>query len=219
MSDIKTAISNGFADMLSAAKTGMSNIVDAVKDGFSSAKTAVSNGISDMLSLITGKVGDFKSAGASLMTNFAQGILDGLGSAVDAVKNAVDTIGGLLPGSPAKWGPLSGQGWTQIRGQHLVEDLAAGMDSRTDKVSSVAQDIADLMTLGSNSALAYDQITNPLSTGGSGGGSTSGYTINVQPGAVSVQVAAGADPAEARAAFDGADDQLAESLLNALKRR
>lgn len=150
-----------------------------------------------------------------MMASLASGIVSGIGNAVGAVRDAVGQITDLLPGSPAQTGPLSGQGYALIRGQHLSEDLAAGISSSESDVQRAARDLADLMTLSFDSGSAFDAIT----TGGSSAGGSGGSSLYVEAGAIVVQVGEGVDPAAARAAFDGADDELADKLLSALQRR
>lgn len=226
-SNIKTNVSNSIDDIRSAVIAGwnaikaaitaaMEAIVSAIRNGMSNAKSAVSNGISEMVSTVTGAAGRFLSAGESLMSNLAQGILNGIGNAVGAVKNAVGQLTDLLPGSPAKKGPLSGQGYTRIRGMHFSEDLAAGIMGGSGLVARAAGDIADLMTLNLDSGAAFNAIANGTSGGGIGGGGT---TISIAPGAIVLQVGDGVTASEARQAFDGAASSLAEELLTAIRRR
>jgi ethanolamine utilization microcompartment shell protein EutL len=93
----------------------------------------------------------------------------------------------------------------------MVEDLAAGL-SRTTPVATAMGDIADLMALSMAPKAAMAAIVSGRNMLGQGG------DIIVEAGAVQVQVGAGVDPAEARAAFSDAGEELA-SLLTALRRR
>jgi TP901 family phage tail tape measure protein len=74
------------------------------------------------------------SAGRSLGSNFGQGIRDSIGSAVSAAKDMVSKVGGLLPHSPAKWGPLSGTGSPELAGMKIATMLADGMRSGASDV-------------------------------------------------------------------------------------
>jgi hypothetical protein len=72
--------------------------------------------------------------------------------------------------------------------------------------------------MGANLQLSTTGLES-FTTGGSSpyqGGSGSVY---VEAGAVVIQIGDGVDPAAARAAFDGADGELADKLLSALQRR
>ena len=216
MSTILSVITNGWRTIVNAVQSAMSSIVNAIQNGMSTAASAVSNGISTMVSIVEGAAGLFLAAGASLMANLAQGILNGIGNAVGAVENAVGQLTSLLPGSPAKTGPLSGQGYAMIRGQHLSEDLAAGITGRAGLVARAAGDIADLMTLNLDSGAAFSAIANGTSTGSGDGG---GITISIAPGAIVLQVGDGVTAGEARQAFDGAAASFADELLTQIRRR
>lgn len=54
-------------------------------------------------------------SGKSLMQGFLNGIDDMFGPIGDAVSGALDWVLGFFPHSPAKRGPLSGSGWTQLK--------------------------------------------------------------------------------------------------------
>ncbi len=125
-----------------------------------------------------------------------------------------------LPGSPAEIGPLSGQGYSLIRGQHLIEDLTSGV-SDTNSLKRAMGDVADLMSLSLNDATAFDAMTGPVGASGSGmsGSGSGGMTINVEAGAVQLTLGEGVDPEAAAAAFAGSADTIAEALLSALQRR
>jgi phage-related protein len=218
MSAIRSVIVSGWSSIRSAVASAMSSIRSAVSSGMASLQSTIRGGMNNAVGIVTGLAGRFFSAGASLMRSLAQGIASGVGAAVGAVKGAVGKLTDLLPGSPAKVGPLSGQGYALIRGQHFSEDLAAGIRGRAGLISSAANDIADLMTLGFDSGAAFNAITRGVSAtpGQQGGGST---TITIAPGAIALTVGDGVSPGEAREAFDGAGDQLADTLLTALRRQ
>ena len=155
------------------------------------------------------------------MGDLASGIESGIGGAVSAVSGAVSKLTSLLPGSPAETGPLSGQGYSLIRGQHLVEDLATGIVRSTPSVESAARDVADLMTLAYNGSAAFDAITSPLGAGttNTGAGQGGGVSITVAAGAVQLILGDGVDPKEAADAFAGSADTIADALLSAIQRR
>lgn len=80
-------------------------------------------------------VGAFKNFGSLLINagrNLIQGLINGINQKIGVLRSVISTIAGLIAGffgrSPAKEGPLSGQGWTKIRGQHMIQDLAAGIE-------------------------------------------------------------------------------------------
>jgi len=215
MTGIQTVVTAGWNAILRAVEVALAAILDAITAGMADDVAEINNGVEQMVQAVTGAAGRFFAAGASLMENLAQGIASGIGQAVGVVGDAIGQLTSLLPGSPAKTGPLSGQGYALIRGQHLSEDLATGIASRAGMVARAAGDIADLMTLNTDSGAAFNAIARGTPTGGGGGG----YTITIAPGAIVLQVGDGVTAGEAREAFDGAAASLADELLTALRRR
>lgn len=122
-------------------------IVDKVKNFFGQLKTAASGGVGsliDFVKQIPGKIISAIGNVGSLLYNkgkeIIQGLIDGIkamfGKLRSIVSDAMDIVGRFLPGSPAKEGPLSGQGYVKIRGQHLTEDFAAGIEQNTRDVKA-----------------------------------------------------------------------------------
>lgn len=74
-------------------------------------------------------------AGKGLFEGLKAGIRNVYNSLPAVVKKAVDIIIDYLPGSPAKKGPLAGQGWTYYRGQRMIVDLGRGMESQAGFVA------------------------------------------------------------------------------------
>lgn len=68
-------------------------------------------------------------SGVALMDGFLQGIQDMFGPIGDAVAGALDWVTGFFPHSPAKRGPLSGSGWTDIKksGAAYWDQFVGGM--------------------------------------------------------------------------------------------
>ena len=79
---------------------------------------------------IAGYASRFFSAGSSIIGQFAQGIRDGIGSIGAAVADAMAAATDYLPHSPAKKGPFSGAGWTNVEksGAALMEQFGAGAE-------------------------------------------------------------------------------------------
>lgn len=89
-----------------------------------------------ILSAITtvGSIG--YKAGKSLMDNLIQGLKDMLPNLSSIASTVAGTISSWLPGSPAKVGPLSGEGWSYRRGQRMANDLAAGIASQNQELAA-----------------------------------------------------------------------------------
>lgn len=67
------------------------------------------------------------NAGRSLIQGLINGIRSKLGDLGNIAKNAIHTVTNWFPGSPAKVGPLSGQGYSLLRGERMAQDFGAGM--------------------------------------------------------------------------------------------
>lgn len=215
MNAISSIVSAVWNSVVSTVRAAMSAFVSAVENGISRAVSAIGQFGSRALAAIGGLAGQFYSAGRNLIQNLIDGIRSMLGGLGNIMGSIASTLGGVLPGSPAEYGPLSGQGWSQIRGQHFVEDLISGIGSQTNGLNRTMADIADLMTLDANSGAAFDAIAN----GASAGSGTGSINITVEEGAIQITIPEGVDPKEVRTAFDGAGDQFADQLLTALRRQ
>jgi hypothetical protein len=88
-------------------------------------------------------------AGVTMMQQLAAGITAGGQQAVAAARNVAQQIQGLFPQSPAKWGPLSGEGDPQKAGGRIMKRTAAGIDAEADKLlSSLSSALAPVTGLG-----------------------------------------------------------------------
>lgn len=81
-------------------------------------------------------------SGASLINGLVSGLSSRLGVLRDIAGVIAATIARTLPGSPAKEGPLSGQGYTKLRGERAVGDLAAGLMSGIPNLRMAAAQVA-----------------------------------------------------------------------------
>ncbi|ORA25160.1 phage tail protein [Mycobacterium aquaticum] len=93
----------------------------------------------------TGLIDKAPGWGQSIIRGLIQGLKEatGLGMLHDALKGIVDGIAGWFQSSPAKWGPFSGDGYTKIRGQKMVSDMADGMASAQGAVAAAARTTAE----------------------------------------------------------------------------
>lgn len=80
-----------------------------------------------IVSFLAGLPGRLFSIGANMIAAFGRGIASAAGAAIGAVSGVVSRIRGLLPGSPAKYGPLSGSGAPERTGRTLAQDFAKGI--------------------------------------------------------------------------------------------
>lgn len=145
---IPSAVSQALASIVSFASQGIAWL-SAFRDNAVGRIGDFLNRVRDIPGIILNSVSNFGSllynAGASLI----QGLINGIASRVqqlrDWMRYLADTIARFLPGSPAKEGPLSGQGYAKFRGQHLVQDLVAGMTSEIPAVNSASNSTAQFL--------------------------------------------------------------------------
>ncbi|WP_254427629.1 transglycosylase family protein [Mycolicibacterium conceptionense] len=82
--------------------------------------------------------------GKSILDGLVEGLKNatGLGALAGAAKSVVEGIAGWFQHSPAKWGPFSGDGYTKVRGQQMVQDMADGMRAAQGTISAAASSTA-----------------------------------------------------------------------------
>lgn len=93
--------------------------------------------------------------GLALGENFAEGIKRASKSVQKAALLLAFNASLPLPGSPAKIGPLSGRGWSRIRGESFGSDFASGISAGKPAVGAAALDVAGAAGQGLNSSGAY----------------------------------------------------------------
>lgn len=102
--------------------------------------------------------------------NMSTALADGIASGDEEVKKALLELaklsGDYLGNSPAKYGPLSGKGWTLYRGKTFTKDWAKGIASEAGSVSGAVEDAAG------NAAKAVGSLSNSGSGGFGGNGVT-----------------------------------------------
>ncbi|GJO41989.1 phage tail protein [Mycobacterium marinum] len=124
--DVILTVGNGIADFIGDLPKNLSGIGDAIAGFFKD---------------LPGKALDW---GKNLVHGLIQGMLDatGLSGLRNAAKGIVDRIASWFQSSPAKEGPFSGAGYTLIRGQKMVQDMAAGMMAAQPAIASAAASTA-----------------------------------------------------------------------------
>lgn len=153
-------------------------VVAVVRNAFSQAKAAVQSQLSAMVSLVRGLPGRVSSAlgnigrllynkGQSLVRGFINGIASMIGAVRDKAASVVKAVTDFLPGSPAKTGPLSGQGYVLLRARRFMDDFARGIGDGALKPRAAL--------LGAVNPLAR-AVVPAISKGGSGGSGVGSYT-------------------------------------------
>lgn len=147
--------------------------------------------VADLPGRVLGALGNvggiLVSAGRSLVQGFLDGLTSMWGKITDTVGGVVDFIAGFFPNSPAKRGPLSGAGWTNLKrsGGAIMDQLGIGMRENAPAVPF------DLLGLGG-------AATRPVGYGGPiglGGGYGSTGPASTHPTApINVTVNEARDP-------------------------
>lgn len=148
-------------------------------DAFERARAAVVQKTGEIVAFVKslpGKISDALGNVGSILYNkgkqIIQGLIDGIrdmfGKLRGIVSDAMGIIGRFLPGSPAKEGPLSGQGYTKIRGAHLVEDFATGIDSNARMVEQAIAEILRNLGGALPDPHAASAVAGAVASGGTG---------------------------------------------------
>ncbi|MFV8173801.1 phage tail protein [Mycolicibacterium peregrinum] len=128
-----TKVVKGIEDFI----TGAANLAGKIPGAFSAVGNAIKNWFSSLPEWA-------QKAGKSILDGLVTGLKNatGLGALAGAAKDVVGSIAKWFQSSPAKVGPFSGSGYTLIRGQKMVSDMADGMLSAQGTVAAAARTTA-----------------------------------------------------------------------------
>jgi hypothetical protein len=120
----------GWAVLTSLVGIWFARVKASIDVGVAIAVTAISQMPGKMVLELFQWVGSFFEAGASLIGAFVQGITSGVNPAVSAAIAVVKAAMSVLPHSPAEKGPLSGQGWINLKrsGAAVTKQWTSGFD-------------------------------------------------------------------------------------------
>ncbi len=116
-SGIKQILSGAIEFLKGVVKAGITFILD-IFVGFPAR----------ILNTLIGLPQQFFESGRRMMQGLADGIKAMGQRVIDDALSIVSRVRGLLPFSPAKWGPFSGTGYTLYSGRALMEDWARGIE-------------------------------------------------------------------------------------------
>lgn len=147
------AVVRGAINSVLAVIRGIQAVIQILRSAFDRGRAAVATALNTLISVVRGVPGRVVSAlgnlggllvnaGRNLISGFVRGIKDKIGDAIGAVRDGISAIGRLLPGSPAKEGPLSGRGYVLYRGRNLVQDFAEGMLDNVGKLQRASTVVA-----------------------------------------------------------------------------
>lgn len=91
------------------------------------------------------------NAGRNLIQGLINGVRQKMGELFSLIGSIAGRIGGFFGASPAKEGPLSGHGWTKIRGQNMMQDLIEGIRSEVPNLREATMTATSNIIFGSNS--------------------------------------------------------------------
>lgn len=150
------AIGNAVGNMI----TAVGRFLTAVRDKFGEAVAFV-RGIPGKIVAAIGNLGSvLYDAGADLIQGLINGIMSKLAAIGDAMGSVTSKIGGFLPGSPVKEGPL--RSWNNGgAGKRLAALLADGIHAGTPSVARAAGGMAGAISLG-GSSIAGSRVTSPV---------------------------------------------------------
>lgn len=114
----------------------------AIATSMQGAMASIASFVSQANSAITSAGAANYAAGLAFGNNFANGIAATAPQVAKAAAGLAATARAFMPGSPAKKGPLSGDGWSGIAGQHFSADFAGGIGSGQGAVSKSAASVA-----------------------------------------------------------------------------
>ncbi len=151
---------------------GLSGVQDRIYGTFAGIKdsigTFVDNAIATIKSLphraveAIGNIGNaLYHAGASLLQGFIDGFKSEFGALRNVAGSAIRMVAGFFPGSPAKEGPLSGQGYSLLRGQRMMQDFAKGITMGTPLVATASNTAVSSVNFGPGSVNANFYGSNP----------------------------------------------------------
>ena len=98
-------------------------------------------------SLLDTYISNAEASGKSLAEAFAEGINSENQQVRDAIIKLAEIAAGGLGSSPAKYGPLSGRGWTFFRGQTFTDSYAKGIESQADSAKQATSYMAGAATV------------------------------------------------------------------------
>ena len=144
-------VANAILQIVSAAN-GVTGFVNAIQAHFQEAVNAIQDKINAAIGFVRGLPGQIIAAVGNLGSllygagqNVIGGLIDGISSRIGDLRakigEAAGAIRNFLPFSPAKEGPLSGQGDPTIAGSKIVKMVAQGMEDRIPALRLAAFDL------------------------------------------------------------------------------
>lgn len=181
---IKQYFGSVWGDIESLVREVLSNIESFFDSAWRAIKSGVVSALDDLLNLFGGLPRRILGALASLPGMMLQAGEHAIDSLIDGLSSGIGKIGSVMGGiaskvagfiglSPAKEGPLSGGGAPYIRGMHIPQDIAAGINAGLPGLASAANRMAGAAGIGPGGVRGYGTggggaLTLEVVGGGSG---------------------------------------------------
>lgn len=139
----------------SGARTAVANFATQLRDRISTAVNNVIGFFRELPDRVRGFFADAGNwliqAGRNLIGGLIQGVKDMFGPLGTAMFGISGLVASYLPHSPAKRGPLSGEGDPLKGGQEIITRLAAGMEMEAPRLQDASMVATSNITFGPNS--------------------------------------------------------------------
>lgn len=131
------AIKRFFGNLLNGFRDNRDQLIRTVKELPGQALAALGN------------VGErLYQAGRNLIQGFINGMVSMGNPIANAARSLINKVTAFLPGSPAEEGPLSGQGYSMLRGQRMMEDFAKGIRMEIPEIRSASSEATSNIVFG-----------------------------------------------------------------------
>lgn len=147
------ALSGLAGDLRSRASEAGRALVSEIRSRISAAVEVVRGLPGRAREVLGGLGGILADSGRALIQGFIDGITSKIGAVTDAVGSVVGAARDLFPGSPAKEGPFSGNGWVLYSGRAVGEGFAKGIAQRAEMARRSAEDLVDGVVTTTNGLL------------------------------------------------------------------
>lgn len=105
------------------------------------------------------------NSGRAIIGGFVRGIRSMVSEVSNVVSGVMSTVRGFFPHSPAKWGPFSGSGWTQLQesGGTIVDEFLSGLVAGGPTIQAALNTAVSVpsASLGSSSPISV-YVQNPF---------------------------------------------------------
>lgn len=140
---VLSALSSLAPGLASRARDAGDRFIQSIREKINSALAILRALPGQAVSALAGAGNVLYSAGRALIQGFIDGLKSMLGTVKDVAGDIVGSVRDYFPFSPAKVGPLSGNGYTDRAGESLMNGFIAGIRAMTPELTrTVSQSLA-----------------------------------------------------------------------------